>query len=166
MIIALISDIHDHRKKLASALKAVEHAKVLICPGTLCSRFITRSLSEGFSGTIHVVFVNNDRDLFRITQTAKSFTNITQHGEITEPLQNGKRITHFDTAARMLATSDAYDLVCFGHNHTHEVNHHNKTLPNYPGEAMGELVGVGSCMTYSSETETNTCTKILHSEAS
>ncbi|MGH1364463.1 MAG: metallophosphoesterase family protein [Calditrichia bacterium] len=164
MIIALISGIHGHRKKPDSALKAVEHAAVLSCLGNICSSSITRGLSEGFSDPIHVVFVNNDGDLFRITQTAKNFTNITLHGGITELLQNGKRITHYDTAVRMLAPSDTYVLICFGHTLTYEVSHHKKTLLSYPGEAMGELAEGGSCVLYSPET--NTSTKTMNSEAS
>lgn len=154
MRIALISDIHDHRSKLKKALEGISDADLLICLGDLCSPFIIKDLGEGFSGPIHIVFGNNDGDLFRITQTAKSFSHITLHGEIAELILDGKRIaiTHFDTVARMLATSDSFDLICFGHNHTYEVREVGKTLLVNPGEIMGEISGTSSYAVYSTAT--------------
>jgi len=154
MRIALISDIHDHRSKLKKALEGISDADMLICLGDLCSPFIVRDLGEGFSGPIHIVFGNNDGDLFRITKTANSFDHITLHGEIAELMLDGKRIaiTHFDTVARMLATSDSFDLICFGHNHTYEVSTIGKSLLVNPGEIMGEISGTSSYAMYSTHT--------------
>ncbi|MEL6821050.1 MAG: YfcE family phosphodiesterase [Calditrichota bacterium] len=154
MRIALISDIHDHRSKLKRALEGISEADLLICLGDLCSPFIIKDLGEGFSGPIHIVFGNNDGDLFRITETAKSFDHIMLHGEIADLMLDGKRIaiTHFDTVARMLATSDFFDLICFGHNHTYEVSKVGNSLLVNPGEIMGEISGISSYAIYSTST--------------
>ena len=82
MKIAIISDIHDHRKKLEKALVQIQEADKLICCGDLCSPFIIRDLGSGFSGTIHIVFGNNDGDLFRISKTDTQYMEISCIREI------------------------------------------------------------------------------------
>lgn len=150
MKIAIISDIHDHRQKLQQALSRVQEAEVLICCGDLCSPFIMRDLGSGFRGAIHIVFGNNDGDLFRLTRAADEFEHLHLHGEVAELLLDGKRfaVTHFDTIGRMLAASDAFDVVCYGHNHKYEVGYEGKTLKINPGEIMGELSGSSTFVIY------------------
>ncbi|NIT54511.1 MAG: metallophosphoesterase family protein [candidate division Zixibacteria bacterium] len=155
MKIAIISDIHDHRQKLQKALAQIQDVDKMICCGDLCSPFIIRDLGAGFSKTIHIVFGNNDADLFRITLTASDFEHIHLHGEAAELLLDGKKfaITHFDNIGRMFATSDAYDVVCYGHNHKYEVAYEGKTLKINPGEIMGELTGNSTFVVYDTETD-------------
>ncbi len=150
MKIAIISDIHDHRVKLRNALAQIQDVDKLICCGDLCSPFIIKDLAAGFSKPIHIVFGNNDGDLFRITQIANDFENIHLHGEIADLVIDNKRfaVTHFDNIGRMLATSDAYDVVCFGHNHKYEISYDEQTLKINPGEIMGELSGHSSFVVY------------------
>lgn len=150
MKIAVISDIHDHRRKLQRALSRVQEAEALICCGDLCSPFIMRDLGSGFSGAIHIVFGNNDGDLFRLTRAADEFEHVHLHGEVAELLLGGKRfaVTHFDTIGRMLAASDVFDVVCYGHNHQYEVGYEGKTLKINPGEIMGELSGSSTFVIY------------------
>jgi putative phosphoesterase len=150
MKIAIISDIHDHRKKLQKALSQLQEADKLICCGDLCSPFIVRDLGSGFLKTIHIVFGNNDGDLFRIAKTADEFEHVHLHGEVADLVLDGKHfaVTHFDNIGRMLATSDEYDVVCYGHNHKYEVAFEGKTLKINPGEIMGELSGSSSFVIY------------------
>ena len=150
MKIAIISDIHDHRAKLQKALSRLQEADALICCGDLCSPFIIRDLGSGFSKTIHIVFGNNDGDLFRISKAATDFAHIHLHGEAADITLDGKRfaIIHFDNIGRMLATSDEYDVVCYGHNHKYEVAFEGKTLKINPGEIMGELTGASTFVIY------------------
>ena len=77
MQLAIISDIHDRRDHLAVILSQVTDADALICCGDLCSPFTVVQLGEGFTKPIHVVFGNNDGDLFRITQQASRFSHMT-----------------------------------------------------------------------------------------
>lgn len=146
MRIAVISDIHDHVWKLEAALIAIQtqNPEALICCGDLCSPFVIGLLKEGFSRPLHIVFGNNDADLFRITQQA-GHDHVRLYGEFAEfmvenerlrprqefidhetkvdrffdPAIHGKRIAvnHFNYLARPIAASGKYDVVFYGHNH-------------------------------------------------
>ncbi len=153
MRIAIIADIHDHRKKLQKALAQIQDVDKLICCGDLCSPFIIKDLGNGFTKPVHIVFGNNDGDHFRITTVAGAYENIHLHGEVAELLIDEKRfaISHFDNIGRMLATSDAYDVVCYGHNHQYEVTFDGNTLKINPGEIMGELTGHSTFVVYDTQ---------------
>ena len=150
MRIAILSDIHDHREHLGAALVGAADADALVCCGDLCSPFIVVQLGEGFAGPIHIVFGNNDGDLFRITQQASRFDQMTLHGEFAELTYDGKRIAlnHFPELARALAASDRYDLVCHGHDHRHAIATDGRTLLVNPGEVYGGLTGAATYVIY------------------
>ncbi len=154
MQIAILSDIHDHIQNLREALKLAQSAEALICCGDLCSPFIIDELAKGFPDRdIHIVFGNNDADLFRITTKAAAYKHIKLHGEFAELSLGGKKIAvnHFDNISRALARSDYYDVVCFGHNHQFEVTTVGRTLIINPGEVMGELTGKATFVIYDSD---------------
>lgn len=155
MQIAIISDIHDHISNLRKALKMLQqHTELLICCGDLCSPFIVDELAKGFPGKdIHVVFGNNDGDLYRITTKAATYEHLNLYGEFFEREFDGKRfaVSHFDNIGHALAQSDAYDVVCFGHNHRYEVGEKGKTLIINPGEIMGELTGSATFVVYDTD---------------
>lgn len=138
MLIAIVSDIHDNLWNLAAALGHIKTAgcEILICCGDLCSPFVMDRLRE-FSGPVHIVFGNNDADLFRITM--KSDMRLQVHGEFLEITLDGKRIAvnHFDNIARPIALSGEYDLVCYGHNHRFHVARLGRALVINPGPIMG-----------------------------
>ena len=139
MRIAVISDIHDHVWNLAATLEAARDADVLVCCGDLCSPFIVHQIGRGFSGPVHVVFGNNDGDLFRIAANARKYENIHLHGEFFRGELGGKRVAmnHYDHIARAIAASGEFDLVCYGHNHVHDVRRVGRTLAVNPGSVMG-----------------------------
>lgn len=165
MKIAVISDIHDNVWKLEAALGKIQeqNSDALICCGDLCSPFIVGLLKNGFSGPIHIVFGNNDADLFRITQQAIP-ERVMFHGELAEfLLENerlltrpelmarekadrffdaamaGKRIAvnHFNYLARPMAASGKYDVVFYGHNHQHRHERLGQIDVINPGAIMG-----------------------------
>lgn len=151
MQVAIISDIHDHIANLRTALKMTREADVLICCGDLCSPFIVKELGEGFpKKDIHIVFGNNDGDLFRITNKANEYPNIKLHGEFVELDLSGRKfgISHFDNIGRAMAESKVYDVVCFGHNHQFELSKNDDTLIINPGEIMGGLTGNATFVIY------------------
>ncbi len=152
MRIAIISDIHDALPNLAAALTRLADTEALICCGDLCSPFVVARLGQGFTRPIHIVFGNNDGDLFRITQQASRFPHVTLHGELAELSLGGKRlaVNHYPEIARGLAASGRYDVVCFGHNHTYEVTREGTTWLVNPGEVFGGLSGHATCATYDS----------------
>jgi putative phosphoesterase len=138
MRIGILSDIHDHLANLATAIAFLneQQAETLICCGDLCSPFVVDELKK-FSGPVHIVFGNNDADLFRITR--KCDARVQAHGELLEIDLAGRRIAvnHFDNIARPIARSGLYDLVCFGHNHRVSLSRIGETLALNPGPVMG-----------------------------
>jgi len=136
MQIAILSDIHDHLHNLEAAIGHIREAEVLLCCGDLCSPFVMDQLAR-FPGQVHIVFGNNDADLFRITR--KSSDRLRVHGEFFETVLDGKKIAmnHFDYIARPIAESGLYDIVCYGHNHEFCIARVGRTLAVNPGPIMG-----------------------------
>lgn len=153
MLIAILSDIHDHREHLSRALAQARGAEVLLCLGDLCSPFIADDLGQGFTGPIHVTFGNNDGDTFRITQVAARYAQMTLHGEFAELELGGLTfcINHFDHIGRALARGGAFDVVCYGHNHEYEDRHSGKTRILNPGEVYGLRKGAATFMLFDTE---------------
>ena len=162
MKIAILSDIHDNVWKLAAGLQGIQDTDVMICCGDLCSPFIVDQLANGFASPIHIVFGNNDGDLFRITKNAQAHSHVLIHGEFAELVEiegklvnrkefkklhgkffdrtvAGKRIAvnHYDNIALAVTESVKYDVVCYGHNHAYRVEQVGNTLTINPGAIMG-----------------------------
>ena len=139
MRLAVLSDIHDNIWRLAAALEAVQSCDAMICCGDLCSPFIIHQLGGGFAKPIHIVFGNNDGDLFRITANAQKYAQISLHGEFFRAEFDGKAVAaqHYDNIARPLAASGEFDLVAFGHNHVYEIARAGRALLVNPGPIMG-----------------------------
>jgi uncharacterized protein len=144
MRIAILSDIHDNLWNLAAAVEAVKDADALICCGDLCSPFVVDELTK-FERDIHIVFGNNDADLYRITAKALKKPNCQVHGELFQATFDGKRfaVNHFDYLAKPMAKSDDYDVVCFGHNHELEISRERACLLINPGPIMGAKFSSG-----------------------
>jgi uncharacterized protein len=137
----IISDIHDNLWNLGPAVEFLrKNADVLLCCGDLCSPFVMDELKK-FHGAVHVVFGNNDADLFRITR--KSDSRVQVHGELLEIELSGRRIAmqHFDNIARGLAAAGLYDVVCYGHNHRRKLERAGSTVVLNPGPIMGAAFG-------------------------
>ena len=140
MKIAILSDIHDNVWDLAVCLEGLQEAEALICCGDLCSPFIVSLLAEGFRDRpIHIVFGNNDGDLYRITNNGKRFDYVRLHGEFFETELDGQRfaVNHYDNIARRIAASGEYQVVCYGHNHIYKIEPLGRTLTINPGAIMG-----------------------------
>jgi len=140
MRIAVLSDIHDNVWKLDAALAAVrDSTNAMLCCGDLSSPFIAHQIGRGYPHPVHIVFGNNDGDQFRITANAAKYPHLTIHGEMFTGEFDGRKfaMNHFDAIARPMAASGMYDVVCFGHNHTHEITLVGKTLAINPGAIMG-----------------------------
>jgi putative phosphoesterase len=129
MLIAILSDIHDNLPKLRAAIEHIQRVDALLCGGDLCSPFVVDELSQ-FPRQLHVVFGNNDADLFRITQKVSAANRnrapedqIQLHGEFFEGELGGRRIAliHFEQIGKALVRSGQYDLVCYGHTHQYSV---------------------------------------------
>ena len=139
MRIAILSDIHDNVWKLAAALDAIGAADALLCCGDLCSPFIVHQLARGFSGPVHILFGNNDADLFRITANAQKYPHVRIHAEFFRGEFDGKQFAanHYDNIAAPLVASGEFDVVCYGHNHRFDIRRAGRTLAINPGSIMG-----------------------------
>ncbi len=139
MKIAIISDIHDNIWNLRQLLPHLAEAEAMICCGDLCSPFIVGLLANGYGGPIHIVFGNNDGDLYRITGNASRFEHVHLHGEFAELELGGCKfaVTHYPEVARGLVYHFAYDVVCYGHNHSFKIAQNNDALLLNPGCVMG-----------------------------
>jgi len=153
MKLGFISDIHDNLPNLKKALDALAIADELICLGDLCSPFVMKALGSGYAKPIHLVYGNNDGDLYRLTEVSKAFPQIQLYGEFAELERGGRAIAinHFDTIGRALAKGATYDLVAFGHNHQFEISNTGKTTTLNPGEVYGGLTGSATCAIYNVE---------------
>jgi uncharacterized protein len=149
MQIAILSDIHDNVWKLAAALDAARGADALLCCGDLCSPFIVHQIGRGFSKPVHIVFGNNDGDLFRIAANARPYEHIRIHGELFRGEFGGVRFAanHYDNIARAIAASGEFDVVCYGHNHVYDVARIGRTLTINPGAVMGAAFSVDGTRT-------------------
>jgi len=138
MRIAILSDIHDNLWNLAAALNAIKSVDAMICCGDLCSPFVIDELTQ-FERDIHIVFGNNDADLYRITSKAAKKPHCHVYGELFQAELDGKRfaVNHFDYIARPIGQSGDYDVVCFGHNHIFEIERDGSCLLINPGPIMG-----------------------------
>jgi uncharacterized protein len=139
MKIGILSDIHDNVWNLRAALAGLNEADALLCCGDLCSPFVVGLLATGFPGRpIHVVFGNNDGDLYRIAQNAARQERMTLHGELFAGELGGRRVlvNHYPEIARNVAT-DRYDLICYGHNHLFAIEQADGATLVNPGAIMG-----------------------------
>lgn len=153
MKICLVSDSHDHRRLLASAVgdarqrgaRVVLHCGDLVAPSTLHS--ITR-----FGLPIHVIHGNNAGDMFHLGRiAAESKGQIIYYGQDAELTLAGRRIfmVHYPHYARAMAATGDYDLVCNGHEHKARI----EQVANVKGGSTlrldpGTVAGLGSKPTY------------------
>lgn len=143
MRLRILSDIHDHLHHLQPGVRFLnDRTDLLICCGDLCSPFVMDQLQK-YGAPVHIVFGNNDADLFRITR--KSSERVQVHGELLELDLQGFRVgvKHYDNIAAGLARSGLYDLVCYGHNHRFRLERHGNTSALNPGSIMGAAFGPG-----------------------
>lgn len=145
MKIAILSDSHENKTNLKTALEAAKRLgaeHVLFC-GDLCGPFMIKQLGDHFSGPIDIVFGNNDGDRFRMAKNAASIPHITLHGEYAAFEVDNKRIgmTHYPFYANAMAKSGDYDLVVFGHDHLVRIETHGNCLAVNPGTVYEHYEG-------------------------
>ena len=141
MIIAVLSDCHDHLENVQKVLEHCQQAVVMLFCGDYCAPFTLKALADGFSGPIHSVFGNNDGDPFLLLTVAQKAGNVTFHQPMVKLELGGRRIAavHYPEFGEALALSGKYDAVFSGHNHTAEIQVLGSTLWANPGEVMGRF---------------------------
>nr|HID58152.1 metallophosphoesterase [Desulfobacterales bacterium] len=142
MIIALMSDSHDHIWNIRKALEIIRNrgGEAIIHCGDFVAPFMLKELDQA-EIPVHGVFGNNDGDKFLLTKfSLTTLTNITLHGIVGRLEFSGFRIafTHYEEVAEGLAATRQYDLVCFGHSHQTYLERVENTVLLNPGEIMGK----------------------------
>ncbi len=153
MKICLVSDSHDHRRLLASAVEdARRHgAQVVLHCGDLVAPSTLHAITK-LGLPIHVIHGNNTGDLFHLSRLAhESKGQVTYYGQDASLTLAGKRIfmVHYPHYAKAMAATGDYDLVCNGHEHKARI----EQIPNVNGGVTlrldpGTVAGIGSKPTY------------------
>lgn len=153
MKICIVSDSHDNRRLLGSAVEdaklrgavAVLHCGDVVAPTTL-------RVLQKFGLPVHVIYGNNTGDLYNMAKLAQEPESVVQfHGPDAGITLADKKIflVHYPHYARGMATTGDWDLVCCGHDHRAEIQH----IANVKGGQTrlvnpGTVGGVGSAPTY------------------
>ena len=153
MKIGIISDSHDNIWKLERAFPTLRQTEAVLHCGDLISPFMINKLKAGLEDIpVHIVWGNNDGDKQLVAKAAITAGTIMLHGDFAELELGGRRIAinHYPEIGRALAASGAYDLVCYGHDHTRHEERVGETLLLNPGEIMG-MNGVSSLALYDTQ---------------
>lgn len=142
MIVAVMSDTHDHIENIESAINEINAHKpdMLLHCGDLSAPFVIDRLAK-FNGPVHIVFGNNEGDRYTIEKVSRRFPNITLHGEVGFLNTDDGEIafTHRPEFARGLASTGMYTAVFYGHTHRRKSETIGETWLINPGEMMGLL---------------------------
>jgi putative phosphoesterase len=141
VLVAVLSDCHDHLEQLEKALAGIQKAEAVLFCGDYCAPFSLKALAEGFRGPVHSVFGNNDGDVYLMLQIAKQAGNVRFYQPVANLELGGKRIAvaHYPEVGEALALSGKFDAVFSGHNHTAHTKTVGSTLWGNPGEVMGRF---------------------------
>lgn len=142
MILAVMSDTHDHIWNVRKALRLIQERGVeaIIHCGDFIAPFVLKELDQARI-PVHGVFGNNDGDQYLLTKLSLTeLSNITLYGLVGD-LEFGDfkvAFTHHRAVADGLAATGQFDLVCFGHSHEAFIEKAGKTDLLNPGEVMGK----------------------------
>ncbi len=151
MLIAVISDSHDHRDNILKAVSIMNEKKVgaLIHCGDICSPFTKRwfdKLDEEIKLKFYAVFGNNDGEHVFLKKNFGEMCKFVENGHEWLLEFDGKKIfaAHMPKPGviEALAHSGEFDYVLSGHTHI-MVNRKidNGVIILNPGEACGYLTG-------------------------
>jgi hypothetical protein len=153
MKICLVSDSHDHRRLLASAVTEAKQlgAEVVLHCGDVVAPSTLHAITK-LGLPIHVIHGNNTGDLFHLSRiAAESKGQITYYGQDAALTLAGKKIflVHYPHYAKAMAATGDYDLVCNGHEHRARI----EEIANVKGGTTlrldpGTVAGIGAKPTY------------------
>ncbi|MGB5475103.1 MAG: metallophosphoesterase family protein [Gammaproteobacteria bacterium] len=135
MKICIVSDSHDNRALLESAIaaavgagaEAVLHCGDVVAPSTL-------EVIRPFNVPVHVIHGNNGGDLYMMGRIASKPANRTHYyGQDAGIELAGRRIflVHYPHYAQAMASTGDWDLVCCGHDHKADI----RTINNLAGSS-------------------------------
>ena len=155
MNICIISDSHDRREHLASAVadakergaQAILHCGDVVAPSTLHA-------AQPFGLPIHVIHGNNMGDTYHMARLSREpGSNISYYGQDASLELHGKKIflVHYPHYANAMALTGDWDLVCNGHEHRAHIdriknNKGTETILIDPGTVGGVSAPATYCM--------------------
>ncbi len=154
MKVCVVSDSHDNRPLLASAVaeakalgaRAVFHCGDVVAPTTL-------RVLQPFGLPVHVIHGNNMGDTYATFMLAQEPNSVVHyHGQDAGLEIAGRRIflVHYPHYAHALALTGEWDMICFGHDHRPAI----ETCAHAKGGGQtllvnpGTVAGVGPAPTY------------------
>lgn len=141
MLVALLSDIHDHTTHLLLALHAAHEQGCthLLFLGDMAGMSTFRTLREEWSHPIDLVFGNNEYETAAFIKAAQKWPDTTLHGAQASVVLDNRRVffCHLPWHATKAAQGGLFDAVFYGHTHTAEVSWIGHTLVANPGEIQG-----------------------------
>ena len=153
MKICIVSDSHDNRAMLATAVAdAKEHgAEVVLHCGDVVAPTTLRGLPP-IGLPVHVIHGNNVGDQVSMYHVVKKFPDIFNYHGMDASLEIGGRkifMVHYPHYAQAMALTGEYDLVCCGHDHRFLV----EDIENIKGGKTtlvnpGTVGGIGKPATY------------------
>lgn len=157
MLVALLSDIHDHTTHLLLALQAAKERGCthLLFMGDMASASTFCLLREEWPHPLDLVFGNNEYELQTFERMASQWPHTTLHGDLADITLGERRLffCHLPRDAGRAVRSGKYDAVFFGHTHQAEVCTSGHTLIANPGEVYGRREAPGFAV-YNTETNT------------
>ena len=141
MLVAVISDSHDHVDMIVKAVDLANQREcgILLVLGELVSPFSMTAMKT-FKGRVIGVFGNNDGDLLRLQQAASQIGADFSPDPLRIEIQ-GKRflLMHEPFLLEEAAISGRYDYVLYGHLHKVDQRLFGRCRVLNPGELGGWL---------------------------
>ena len=141
MLVALLSDIHDHTTHLLLALHCAQEQGCthLLYMGDMAEVSTFRTLREEWPSPIDLILGNNEYETGTFARMAKQWPQTTLHGTQADIVLDSRRIffCHLPWPASQAAGTGQYDAVFYGHTHTPEIHQAGNTLLANPGEVYG-----------------------------
>ena len=148
LLIAVISDSHDHRDNILKAVSIINEKNVeaLIHCGDFISPFVKKwfaKLRDSIKNQFFGVFGNNDGERLYLKQLLGQLCIFPQNGNEHIIELGGKRIyaSHMPKKETIdaLANSGMFDIILSGHTHIMVNRKHKDVLILNPGELCGYL---------------------------
>jgi uncharacterized protein len=140
MLLAIMSDVHDHVEHLATAIGIVtkSQCEYLLFAGDLISPPMLSYLAK-FPGQIKIIWGNNEGEKVGFTKKITTFPNMELAGDFldTEIAKVKIFMQHFPKYAELASLSGQYDLCIHGHTHEYRNEKVGQTILLNPGEIHG-----------------------------
>jgi putative phosphoesterase len=153
MKICIVSDSHDNRPMLATAVEEAKGlgARTVLHCGDVVAPTALRPLQQ-FGLPVHVIHGNNTGDTYAMFMLAQEPNSVIfYHGQDAGLNIGGRSIfmVHYPHYAEAMAAKGDYEIVCCGHDHRPAI----KVLDNIKGGKTlllnpGTVAGIGPRATY------------------